>query len=173
MAPRSGLGARPLVVVEGRAGILGQPMAAALAAARRSGWEIVRGWAPPAGRGVVCSGPIRVPDDARRALLAAASGAGLIVAASAAPATLDRFLVDLRRLGPVEHVVELVEPQPLLTDVQRALLGLLAEGLTIAEAGAQLDLGAGAARRRLAAARRRVDLSSPSAALAAALLDRS
>ena len=166
-----GLGARPLVVIEGRTGLLGRPMAAALAAARRDGWEIRRGWTIPATPGrYVCSGAVRTPGDARLALAAVADGAGLVVAASAARATIDRLLADLRRHGDVQHIGERDGPGlPGPGPEERALLGLLAEGLTIVEAAVALDLGAAAARRRLAAARRRAGPASPSAAVAAAL----
>jgi hypothetical protein len=169
-----GLGPRPLVVIEGRTGVLGQPMAAALAAARRDGWEIVRGWTIPPGRArCVCTGPVRTPDDAQLARRAAGAGAGLVVAASAERLTIDRLLAELRRHGDVQHVREDAATEWTgLTVQERALLGLLAEGLTIAEAAAELRFGAGAAQRRLAAARRRAGVESPSAALLAALRDR-
>ena len=165
---------RPLVVVEGPTGLLGTQVAAALAVARRGGWELVRGWTIPATRGrFVCSGAVRTPEDAGMALRAAAGGAGLVVAASAARATVDRLLADLRRLGAVQHVPEgSVAGAARLTGQDRALLGLLAEGLTVAEAGVALHLGAGAAQRRLATACRRAGVGSASAALAAALRNR-
>jgi DNA-binding NarL/FixJ family response regulator len=162
--------ARPLVVVEGRTGLLGQPMAVAVAAARRDGWEIVRGWVAPLGRErVVCTGAIRTADDARRALLAAVSGAGLIVGASADRMTIDRFLDDLRRLGPVEHVLRRRPTRPRLTDGQRALLGLIAEGLTVREAAAELRIARSTADGRLAAARRALGVESTAAAIVATL----
>ena len=168
-AQRRRRGVPPLVVIEGRGGILGQPMAVALAAARREGWEIVRGWAPPEGSGFVCTGPIRVPDDARRAFQAAAGGAGLVVAASAGRLTVDRFLDDLRGLGPVEHLVERAEPRPILSDGQRALLGLLVEGLTVDEAAAALRVSRRAATWDLAATRKALGVDSTAEGLAAVL----
>jgi DNA-binding NarL/FixJ family response regulator len=169
-----GLAARPLVVIEGRTGLLGQPMAEALAAARRDGWEIVRGWNLPAGHGrVVCSGTIRGPEDAGLARRAVHGGAGLVVAASAARVTVDRLLTELRRHGTVRHVRDDEAHRAAhLTEQERALLALLAEGLTIDEAAGELRVTAGVARRRVATARRRLGAASPSAALAAALLQR-
>ena len=77
----------------------------AIEAARADGWTIVTGWAAPLARDrVICTGRIRNADDARRALLAAVAGAGLLVTSSADADTLDRFVDDLRRLGPVERV---------------------------------------------------------------------
>jgi DNA-binding NarL/FixJ family response regulator len=162
---------RPLVVVEGPTGLLGSQMAAALAAARRDGWEILRGWSVPARPGrVVCSGAVRTPADARLALRAAAGGAGLVVAASADPATVDRLVAELRRHGAVHHRRDDAVAAPArLTEPERAMLGMVAEGLTVAEAAAELGVGAGVARQRLAAARRHAGVTSPSAAVAAAL----
>ena len=159
-------------MVEGRTGLLGQPMAIALAAARRAGWEIVRGWPTnPAGRSV-CTGPVRTPDDARRALLAAYAGAGLVVAASAERVTVHRFLADLRRLGPVEHIVEGSALAPQLSGGQRALLGLLAEGLSLREAADVLGVAPGTAKRRLAKARGSLGVDATADAIVAALAAR-
>lgn len=97
---------RPLVIVEGRGDDIRAPLAACLASLARAGWTIVPGWvAPLVADRIVCTGEIVTTDDARRALLAAIAGAGLVVAASADPLTIDRLLDDLRRIGPVEHVV--------------------------------------------------------------------
>ena len=166
---------RPLVVVEGPMGMLGSQVATALAAARRGGWEIVRAWTPPARPGrFVCTGAVRTPDDAGLAVRAVARGAGLVVAASAAGVTIDRLLADLRRHGSVQHLRDgPLDGRSRLTEAERALLGLLAEGLTIDEAARELGMGARAARRRLAAARRHIGSGSPSAALAAELGSRS
>jgi hypothetical protein len=107
----SAVGHPPFVVVEGRPPAVRGRIDVALEAARTAGWRIVRGWAAPlTGELVVCTGSIRSTDEARRALLAAVSGAGLIVAARADPELVARFVDDLRRLGPVEHVV--VRPAP-------------------------------------------------------------
>jgi hypothetical protein len=96
---------RPLVVVEGRSSTAQRRVAEAIALARARGWLVVDGWAAPLGRErVICTGTIDATDAARRALLAAVAGAGLIVAADADRETLDRFLDDLRTLGPVDHV---------------------------------------------------------------------
>ena len=96
---------RSFVIIEGERRAATTRIAAAVAAARADGWTIVRGWAAPLGGDrVVCTGWIRHADDARRALLAAMAGAGLVVAASADPETVDRLLEDLRHLGPVDRI---------------------------------------------------------------------
>jgi len=81
-------------------------MAEALADAHRGGWRIVRGWAAPLGtERLVCTGRVRTSDDARRSLLAAISGAGLIVHVCGDREIVDRFVDELRSLGHVEHLV--------------------------------------------------------------------
>jgi DNA-binding NarL/FixJ family response regulator len=142
-----------------------------MAVARRDGWQVVRGWAAPLGRErIVCSGAVRTADDGRRALLAAVAGSGLIVALRADRDTIDRFLDDLRRLGPVDHVTE-PSAQATLTAGQRALLRLLADGLTVREAAAELGVPLRTAQRRLATARRALGVESTAAAIVTALVD--
>ena len=76
-----------------------------IAAARAAGWTIVEGWAAPlTGDRVICVGWVGQADDARRALLAAVAGAGLIVGVRPDLPTLDRLLDDLRRLGTVRRL---------------------------------------------------------------------
>ena len=160
----------PLIVIEGARGVVRTRVTAALDAARAGDWVIVRGWAAPLRRErVVCSGWVGTADDARRALLAAVAGAGLVVGCSADRETVDRFLADLRRLGPVEHVHDddRTAAGP-LTDVERALLGLLAEGLTVREAAAEVGVSTRTADRRLALARQRLGVGSTAAAIVAA-----
>jgi hypothetical protein len=97
---------RPLTLIEGRRSALEPRVDAALASARLDGWAVVPGWAAPlTGERVVCTGTIATADDARRALLAAMAGAGLVAGMTAGRATVDRFLDELRSLGPVDHVV--------------------------------------------------------------------
>jgi hypothetical protein len=146
---------RPLFVIEGDGAQATARLAEVIGLARADGWWILRGWGAPMRRDrVVCTGWIRSADDARRALLAAVAGAGLAVAAATDRETTDRFLDDLRRLGAVDHetaaVAEAARPAP----QQRALLGLLAEGLSIDEAATELGMSRRAADRRVAAARR-------------------
>ena len=142
------------LLIDGPRRVAAPQLAAALAAARGEGWTVVRGWAAPLTRErVACTGWIRTADDARRALLAAVAGAGLIVGVSSDQQTLDRLLDDLRRLGHVERVATGDTGPARLTAGQRAVLGLLAEGLTIREATVELGLHRTTAARRLARAR--------------------
>lgn len=136
---------------------------------RDAGWLIVRGWAAPMrGDRVVCTGWIRTADDARRALLAAVAGAGLAVAVAADRETADRFVDDLRRLGPVVHQRVGEFGATALNAGQRALLGLLAEGLTVGQAASALGVATRTAERRLAAARVALGTASTAAAIASA-----
>lgn len=149
-------------------------MSASLGAARGSGWIVVRGWAAPLGPDrVVCTGTISSEDDARRALLAAISGAGLVVGVRAGRETADRFLDDLRRLGSVEHVRGRegsgTAAPVRLTVEQHSLLELLGEGLDVGEAASELGLTRRTADRRLAAARRTLGVRSTAEAIVAAI----
>ena len=97
---------RPFIVIEGPRAAVGRRVTEASRAAERDGWRIVVGWAAPlTGERVVCTGTVATADDARRALLAAVTGAGLIVAAQADRETIDRFLDDLGGFGVVNHLV--------------------------------------------------------------------
>jgi DNA-binding NarL/FixJ family response regulator len=107
-------------------------------------------------------------DDGRRALLAGVAGSGLIVALKADRETIDRFLDDLRRLGPVDHLVAPASRPP-LSDGQRQLLALVADGLTVREAASELGVTSRTAHRHLAAARRLLGVESNAAAIVAAL----
>lgn len=95
---------RPLLVVEGSRSIVADRLEATLGTARADGWSIVRGWAAPmTGERVVCTGAIASADDARRALLAALAGAGLVAHARTDRETIDRLVDELRSIGPVRH----------------------------------------------------------------------
>jgi hypothetical protein len=107
--PRIGpsiVGPRPLTLIEGRRVALQARLAAALSGASLDGWEVVQGWgAPLTGERVICTGTISTADDARRALLAAMAGAGLVAGLDASRQVIDRLVDELRSLGPVHHVV--------------------------------------------------------------------
>ena len=157
------------LVFEGRPGAAGtRPTATlerALASVESDGWIVVRGWAAPLRRDrIVCTAWIRTPDDARRALLAAVSGARLVVGIAADRDTVDRFLDDLRRLGPVDYIHATATGAHPRDARQRALLGLMSEGLTVREAAGELGMSARTATRRLAAARAAVDVAADKAA---------
>jgi DNA-binding CsgD family transcriptional regulator len=160
----------PFVVIEGRRSVVRARVEAALGEARAGHWEILRGWAAPLSRErVVCTGWIATPDDARRSLLAAVAGARLVVGCSIDRETLDHFLDDLRRLGPVDHV-QITGPheRARLTRSERALMAHVSEGLTIREAAAEIGVARRTADRRLASVRDRLGVDSTSAAIAAA-----
>jgi DNA-binding CsgD family transcriptional regulator len=161
---------RPLIVIEGRPADVQRRLGDVTAGLRRRGWDVVRGWAAPlTGDRVVCSGRIATTTDARRALLAAVSGAGLVAGAVTDRTTVDRFLDDLRRLGPVDHVVLAASGSP-LSERQRALLARLAEGLTVGDAAAELGIARRTADRHLALARRALNVATNAEAVVAATL---
>lgn len=121
-------------------------------------------------RRVICSGEISTVADARAALLAAARGAGLLVAVGAeAGADLEqRFLEDLGRVGELR--VEAAEPEPSgpsLTTEQRQLLDLLAEGASIPAAAAELFISVRTAERRMAQIRSALGVRTTAAAVLA------
>ena len=101
--------------------------------------------------GIVVDDAATAADALRRAL----SGTSLVIHAVAPRAVLDRLYEDLRRIGPVEVLTEARPPGPAdqLDEDGRALLELLAQGLTLNEAAGSLHLSLRTANRRLAAAR--------------------
>jgi hypothetical protein len=96
---------RPLTLFEGP-NELEPRVEATLETARLDGWTIVAGWgAPLTGERVICTGTISSADDARRALLAAMAGAGLVARLAAERRVADELVDELRSIGPVEHLV--------------------------------------------------------------------
>ena len=161
---------RPLVVVEGQDAVARARLAAEVALAKRNGWTIVRGWAAPMVRDrVVCRGVVASEDAARRALLAAVAGSGLIVRATAKREVVDRFLDDLMRLGPVDHAVLSESAVTPLGERDQMLLALIGQGVSVSHAARQLGIGLRTAERRLAAARRALGVASNAEAVVAAL----
>lgn len=133
-----------------------------------------RGWLPRAGfelpdrewdlsdRRLLCHGAIASPAEAAAALLAASRGAALVVSCDTNE-LLEQLVEDLTRLGPVEHRRARPEqPDPLaaLSDEQRRLLTLLAQGRSLGEAARELHISRRTADRRLAAARERLGVRS-------------
>lgn len=99
---------------------------------------------------------------ATEALLAAVAGRSLLIHAVAARDVLDRLYDDLRRLAVVEirtddtaagSATDGVAALAALGEDELALLRLLAAGLTLREAAAELHLSPRTADRRLARAR--------------------
>lgn len=105
---------------------------------------------------------------AAEALRLALGGSDLVIHAVAARLVLDRLYEDLRRVGPVEVTSKPAPPMPgaELDDDGRALLELLARGVTLNEAAATLHLSLRTANRRLAAARSTLGVATTIEAIA-------
>jgi DNA-binding CsgD family transcriptional regulator len=154
----------PFVIVEG-------PEIALEHAVREvgaAGWLVTAGFHGPYQPGrVVRSGTVAAASDAETALLAALAGQGIVARATADTAIVDRLVDDLRRLGPVDHRVG--QPAaPEVSQVGRAILGLLAEGHSLGEAAAILGLSRRTADRRLAEGRRALGAERTTEAIARA-----
>jgi ATP/maltotriose-dependent transcriptional regulator MalT len=119
--------------------------------------------------GAICVGVVDSAESAAGALLAALGGAGLVIEARADRETIDRLVDDLRRRGPVDHrVVASVSPDPEISVEARAILGLLAMGLSLGEAAHVLGLSRRTADRRLAEARQSLGVDRTTEAIARA-----
>ena len=157
----------PIIVLEGPPGCSRDDVEVL----RRRGLQIVDGFRPPLRIvGAVCVGIVDGAEAAARALLAALAGAGIVVEAQADRQTTDRLVDDLRRRGPVDHRVVTVTTDPgLEISVEaRAILSLLAMGLSLGEAAHMLGLARRTADRRLAEARRTLGVSRTTEAIARA-----
>lgn len=151
----------PLVVVEGD----DDAFTRAVVEVERTGARVVRGFAGR-GAGVVCAGTVAGEGDAAAAVLAAVEGTGIVAAARADRATIDRLCDDLRRLGPIDHRTADRRNPPELTAEETALLELLRGGSSLGEAARQLHLSRRTADRRLAAARAKLGVATTAEALA-------
>lgn len=162
------LGDVPVIVLEGPPGCSHEDVELL----RRRGFVVVDGFRPPIrSAGVVCIGTIDGPEAAAKALLAALGGAGIVVEAQADRPTIDRLVDDLRRRGPVDHrtVADAVEPMsPEISVEARAILSLLAMGVSLGEAAHMLGLARRTADRRLAEARRTLGVERTTEAIARA-----
>ena len=126
--------------------------------------EVVRGWRPDRGP-TVCVGRVVDEHDAAKAVLAAVSGARLVVEAAAARDVIDRLCDDLRRIGELDH--RLGGDRPALTAEERALLAELLAGAALGEAARTLHLSRRTADRRLASARAALGAGTTAEALRA------
>ena len=142
---------------------------------RAAGVRIVDGFRPPPqADGAVCVGVVDSEAAAIEALLAVLAGAGLVAEARADRATVDRLVDDLRRRGPVDHRVAgpvgvAGAGADLALSIEgRAILGMLAMGLSLGEAAHVLGLGRRTADRRLAEARRALGVTRTIEAIAKA-----
>jgi DNA-binding NarL/FixJ family response regulator len=157
---------RPLIVLEGPEGIAARD----LGRLRAAGYELLSGFRPArrASDRTVCHGVIESDDQAASALLAALAGHGLLVEVRTRSQTVDRLVDDLSRLGPVDHRLVEMAPAASISPEARAVLALLAEGLTLGEAAADLGLSRRTADRRLAEARRALGTERTTEAVARA-----
>ena len=164
---------RPLIVLEGPEGIADGE----LERLRAAGWRIVKGFAAEhaSGAQVVCHDCVVTQGDAAAALLVALDGHGLVVESRTPSAILDALVDDLRHVGPVDHRgagafpgLLATAPHATLSPAARALLALLAEGLTLGEAAAHLGMSRRTADRRLAEARRALGAERTTEAVARA-----
>lgn len=161
----------PVVVVEGPPGCT----AYEVERLRAAGARIIDGFRPPVrAAGAVCVGVVDSEATAVEALLAVLAGAGLVAEARADRATIDRLVDDLRRRGFVDHRVAGARGaggapgEPELSIEGRAILGMLAMGLSLGEAAHVLGLGRRTADRRLAEARRDLGVTRTTEAIAKA-----
>lgn len=159
----------PLVVVEAPDEVFAQVIAELTAA----GWRVVEGFSatfvrPAAKEGSIRAGVVDSADDAIGALLAALSGAGLVIKARAPREIVDRLIDDLRRLGPVDHRVGPAAPTVTLGVEAQSLLALLAEGHSLGEAAEMLGLARRTADRRIAEARHELGVERTTEAIARA-----
>jgi DNA-binding CsgD family transcriptional regulator len=125
-------------------------------------WELTdRGWC--------CTGEVGDPEGAADALLALVRGCALVVVLSAPGEVGDAFLADVSRAGAPHSL----PPRPIagpvdeLDEDERALLALLADGRSVADAAGELYLSLRTAQRRLGAARRRLGVATTREAVVA------
>jgi DNA-binding CsgD family transcriptional regulator len=150
---------RPLVVVEASERALAQ----CVRELEREGFPVIHGWRQDGS--IVCVGDVADAADAAEALLAAVAGAGLVVHARADRAVIDRLVDDLRRLGAVDHRTTEPGAGPVLTADERRLLDRLADGQTLGQAAADLNLSRRTADRRLASAREKLGAETTAEAI--------
>jgi DNA-binding NarL/FixJ family response regulator len=152
----------PLVVVTSA-----RAFADALQRADREGATVVDGWRQEPG--IVSAGEVADEADAAAALLAAVWGAEVLIHATAPPEVTERLVEDLRRLGPVDYRPTEAFAAAALTRDERALLGLLSQGMSLGDAADQLHLSRRTADRRLASARKKLGAETTAEAVVAFL----
>jgi DNA-binding CsgD family transcriptional regulator len=158
----------PVIVVEGPVGCSREDVEVQ----RARGLLVIDGFRVPARpAGAVCVGVVDGAESAAKALLAVLGGAGIVVEARGDRATIDRLVDDLRRRGPVDHRV-LAGPAALagpdISVEARAIMSLLAMGVSLGEAAHMLGLSRRTADRRLAEARRSLGVDRTTEAIAMA-----
>ena len=112
---------------------------------------------------------IAVRDEATagEAVLGALEGADVVLDPTTDPVIAERVADDLRRLGRTTSTGEPEPRPPALGADELAILEQLAAGLSLGEASARLHLSRRTADRRLAAARRALDVATTAEALIA------
>lgn len=141
---------------------------------RAGGWTVIDRLTdlPVDLRRVVCRAVVRDEETAAQAVLAAAWGAGVVLAAGEAPPLVRARLVDdLARIGRVRRVADAASSRRVSSDAA-AILDLVADGHTLGEAARRLNLSRRTADRRLAEARVALGVRSTTAAVAAWRLHR-
>lgn len=137
----------------------GDDVEVAVGETARDGWRPFRGFVLPPepwdlrAHRLVVVGPVPDEPTARSALLCAVRGTGLVVTVDRAAPWAVAFLADLARLRPPEGPAGGPRSDIPLSDQQRALLDLLADGQSIAQAARRLYLSLRTANRRVAEAR--------------------
>ena len=125
----------------------------------RDGWSTRDGFALPetawdvSATRLVLHGRVTDADTLQLAVLAAASGAGIVAVADTTTPVGRALVDDLARLGTVHRDADVDDPAGNLVSEQRALLERLAAGDTIAAAAAAEFLSLRTANRRIAEAR--------------------
>lgn len=137
------------------------------------GWTVLAGFVLPADpwdvtrRQLVVSGPVSSVDEVAPVVLAAARGAAVVAIAEPRGAAGRALLEDLRRIGPVagtEAPGADAQVDGLSAD-QCALLDRLADGESIAAAAEAEFLSLRTANRRIAQARKSLEVSTTRAAV--------
>lgn len=148
----------PLVVVDGD-----RALREAVARARSTGHIVVEGWVPTTSL-AVHAGAVTDAREAAAALVVAVAGRGVVARVTPGSPVTDAFVDDLRRVGPVEIRLGDALPEG-LTAAEQALVALLAEGCTVADAARRLFLSARTASRLAASARSKLGAASTAEAV--------
>lgn len=134
------------------------------------GWSLREGFGLPdepwdlGSRRWACWGVVDDADSAAAATWVVVRGCAIVAAVG--PESPRTFLADLARCSAVEHYATSVDDSGLDAN-ERALLAALAEGLSVHQAAEQLFLSIRTAQRRLASARRRLDVRTTREAVVA------
>ena len=165
MRATSGGRGPPLVLVDAP-----EDLPPAAAEVRAGGWIVRDGLDLPertwdvGGLRLVCAATVRTAADAEATVVAAARGAGLVVAV-ADQALRERLFADLEHVGAVTLRHRRRDPLATLDPEQRRLLELVAGGYTLEQAGQALGYSRRTVTRRLAAIRATLGVRTTAEAL--------